>query len=642
MYILRQHMATYLQRWRHIHREIRDSANKSDSDAEQTPQADAGHSIQDDNSCSTEEVHVDSADDHAEDLESDISDNFISSESDIDDCIDSDNNEDFGQSLAAWSTSHHISRAALNDLLGLLRTKQLGLPRDARTLLKTPRRIDAADKCGGKYIYLGIQQGIFRTFEENLFTERGGTDIELLFNIDGVPLFKSSTSQFWPILCSFSNCNPFLVALFLGKSKPEPLSDFIGDLLEELVHLRETGICVEDVLYTVRAKGFICDAPARAYLKCIKGHTAYYGCERCTIKGYTKENRRVFFSETPCPLRTDEEFLNFMYKDHQRALSPLTEVGIRCVSSFALDYMHLVCLGVVKRIIVFLKSGPKECKLSNLQLQHISERLESLSGTLPREFARQPRTLCEYERWKATEFRQFLLYTGPLVLHKILPRNTYEVFLTLSVAISLLLQTDDEKRVEYLEYARELLQLFVNSSREVFTDIFTVYNVHSLLHLPDDVEYFGSSFNEISAFPFENYLHSLKRLVRNSNNPIAQVVKRIRELENSTTLKQQRSREMYISSKLKDSCFLTNEEHFAFVKEKRDDGKLVCDVINQRHLENFFETPCESKLLNIAVLKDFRKCKRKLLGRNEIQRKVACLAHEGYYVLFPLLHGAEH
>jgi len=46
------------------------------------------------------------------------------------------------------------------------------------------------------------------------------------------------------------------------------------------------------------------------------------------------------------------------------------------------------------------------------------------------------------------------------------------------------------------------------------------------LHLPDDVKNLQSSFNNLSAFKFENYMQSLKRTVRNSNNPAVQVVKR--------------------------------------------------------------------------------------------------------------------
>ena len=66
---------------------------------------------------------------------------------------------------------------------------------------------------------------------------------------------------------------------------------------------------------------------------------------------------------------------------------------------------------------------------------------------MPSEFARQPRQLSEMDRWKATEFRQFLLYTGPVALHGILHTDVYKHFLVLSVAVLLLLDDDHEKRI---------------------------------------------------------------------------------------------------------------------------------------------------------------------------------------------------
>jgi len=65
--------------------------------------------------------------------------------------------------------------------------------------------------------------------------------------------------------------------------------------------------------------------------------------------------------------------------------------------------MHLVCLGVVRRLLNFLRQGPRECKLSQRQIGEISSKLESLNETLLREFARQPRSLAVLDRWKATE-----------------------------------------------------------------------------------------------------------------------------------------------------------------------------------------------------------------------------------------------
>jgi hypothetical protein len=159
----------------------------------------------------------------------------------------------------------------------------------------------------------------------------------------------------------------------------------------ELNNLVLNGISVGDAVLTVTVGSFICDAPARAFLKCIKGHGAYYACERCIIKG--RWNGRVVFSlndESSIPLRSEASFNNFEYKDHQIDISPLINagIGISCIKSFPLDYMHLVCLGVVKRILMFLKSGPRQCRLSGQQLDILSGKLTALNGKMPREFAR--------------------------------------------------------------------------------------------------------------------------------------------------------------------------------------------------------------------------------------------------------------
>ena len=61
------------------------------------------------------------------------------------------------------------------------------------------------------------------------------------------------------------------------------------------------------------------------------------------------------------------------------------------------------------------------CKLSLRQRNQLSHNLSLLCGTMPSEFARQPRPISELDRWKATEFRQFLLYTGPVVLRVLFP-----------------------------------------------------------------------------------------------------------------------------------------------------------------------------------------------------------------------------
>ncbi|XP_065665731.1 uncharacterized protein LOC136087153 [Hydra vulgaris] len=131
--------------------------------------------------------------------------------------------------------------------------------------------------------------------------------ISLVVNIDGLPLFKSSNTQLWPILCLFSGLSPFFVAVYCGTLKPDPVSDFINDFLEEYIGLSEDGLNFNEHLFQVKLKYLCCDAPARAMLKSIKPHNGYNSCERCVVEGEYKENR-VVFNDIGCALRSDQDF----------------------------------------------------------------------------------------------------------------------------------------------------------------------------------------------------------------------------------------------------------------------------------------------------------------------------------------------
>lgn len=104
----------------------------------------------------------------------------------------------------------------------------------------------------------------------------------------------------------------------------------------------------------------------------------------------------------------------------------------------------------------------------------------SLRECLPRDFARKPRSLLEISTWKATELRQFGLYTGPIVLFSNISNKMYRHFMLLSLSVRILLSPD--LWTENCDYAEDILNLFVKDFGLIYGMEFVGYNVHSLLH----------------------------------------------------------------------------------------------------------------------------------------------------------------
>ena len=150
---------------------------------------------------------------------------------------------------------------------------------------------------------------------------------------------------------------------------------------------------------------FICDTPARAYVKQIKGHSGYYGCDKCTQKG--EWHNKVTFPSTNALLRTDQAFNQMTDFEHHIGVTPLKTLSIGIVTQFPLDYMHLVCLGVMKRILMFLLKSPVRdgIRIGQTSIIGISKRLFEFRTFIPTEFSRKCRPLSDIKRWKAVELR---------------------------------------------------------------------------------------------------------------------------------------------------------------------------------------------------------------------------------------------
>ena len=261
-------------------------------------------------------------------------------------------------------------------------------------------------------------------------------------------------------------------------------------------------------------------------MKCVKSHSGYAGYDKCCQRGVW--DGKITYPETDCPLRSDISFRQMLDKEHHLGVSPFINLYIGMVSCFPLDYMHLVCLGVMRRLLMIWVKGPLPFKLSASTISALSNLMVSFRSFCCVEFSRKPRSLREIERWKATEFRQFVLYTGPVVLKKNLDKSLYDSFMLLHTAIYILIPVSPKFCLKYCDFADTLLRKFVRHSMEVYGNLMSVYNVHALIHLANDCKKFGC-LNNFSAFPFENFLQSLKKLVRKSELPLQQVVKRLDE-----------------------------------------------------------------------------------------------------------------
>jgi len=94
-----------------------------------------------------------------------------------------------------------------------------------------------------------------------------------------------------------------------------------------------------------------------------------------------------------------------------------------------------------------------------------------------------------------------------------------------------------------------LLRWFVSNCKHIYGDYFTVYNVHSLIHITEDVLYHNSSLNDICAFKFENFMQDLQKCMKNSYNPLTQML-RLSERESNITLSEKKKNILQLSRKV--------------------------------------------------------------------------------------------
>lgn len=443
------------------------------------------------------------------------------------------------QELSLWCIQHNVPQSHTSDLLTILRKWHPELPSDVRTLLKNNGNIgrnNITDIGKGQLWYKGIEVNVREMIKNGLLKFEALNNVLVMdIGIDGLPVFKSSLITLWPIMGCFriKEHKPFLIAVYYGEEKPCDLGLFLQDYVQEVQCLSINPILYHEFSILVKIGCYICDAPARAFLKCIKPHMAYYSCERCFEKG-VYHNGRMVFPGIDSTLRTDNNFKSQDQIEHHTGTSPLETCGTGMITMIPLDYMHMVCQGAMKRLLWFWLELKGCHRLQSRQITAISNDLLKLKKFCPKEFSRRPCSLKHWRRYKATELRTFLLYTGPFVLKGKIEKKIYEHFMLLSIAIYILACPKLASSEKNCKKAEALLKKFVLECANIYGYKMLVYNIHSLIHLSSEVILHGNLDNT-SAFKFENFLKTVKSQLRSPYRPLQQLMKR--DHENSAIVK---------------------------------------------------------------------------------------------------------
>ncbi|XP_051165727.1 uncharacterized protein LOC127284370 [Leptopilina boulardi] len=344
--------------------------------------------------------------------------------------------------------------------------------------------------------------------------------------------------------------------------------------------------------------------------------------------------------------------------------------------------MHLILLGVMKKLITLWILGPLKVRLSTKEVNNISKMLLKLRRSAPSEFARKPRLLSDFKFWKATEFRTFLLYTGPIVLKKIFylkeKPEIYSHFLLLHFAATILVNADLSRVQSNIDYADNLLNRFVKEFPNIYAEKYVSQNVHNLLHICADVKRFGN-LDKFSAFRFENYMLTIKKMIRKGEKPLEQIARRYSELEKTSIDSMEIPESLSSSSKMdlqgehyngpltneipfgvhqfkilktetlnlncnnsKDSCVLLDDGNFAVISNivQQQSGKIC--LIGKLYLpiEKLYHD-LDSSFLNIHYASQSQSSNNHLIHVDNVVTKAWKVPCKSRIIVLPLAHNLE-
>ena len=398
-------------------------------------------------------------------------------------------------------------------------------------------------------------------YDGELYRKHSGVDgilsneknISLMWNTDGIPVFKSSKFSLWPLYFIINELpykerinrdNMIFAGLWFGSSKPNMLT-FLQPFHSSLSAMESEGLLVETSeghQFTTRVilLAGTSDLPAKCLVCNSVQYNGFYGCLKCkqagqtvkTVKGGHVHAFPFNFDDPKGPKRTHAGTLEDSHQASQLKVGNVNGIkgpswfgGLKyhdIIEGTGIDYMHCVLLGICKRLMsLWFDSGEKtaEYRISS-RISQVDARLSSIKP--PHNISRVPRSIEHHRKYfKASELRSFLLFYGPAILYGILPKPYYQHFLLLSEAIFILLL--DSISETQLQLAERLLFHFCILFEGYYGLRFQTANFHLLLHLVDGVRTLGPLWTH-SCFHFEDKNGFLLKTFHGTQNIQFQII----------------------------------------------------------------------------------------------------------------------
>uniref|UniRef100_A0A182RCZ6 Uncharacterized protein n=1 Tax=Anopheles funestus TaxID=62324 RepID=A0A182RCZ6_ANOFN len=259
-----------------------------------------------------------------------------------------------------WALSNNATHRSIDMVLKLFRKAGVRVPVTTKTLLQTRQNpsTEIAQLAGG----------------QNLDPPAVG-QFTLTLSVDGLPLHRSGSCQFWPVLFSVDElpAAPVMTAaIYCGLKKPNSVEQYLRPVVTELNELIRNGLQIKGKLITCKLRVIVADTPARSFVKDVIGHTSYGSCLKCTVQGHHSTTARTMvFPYSNAPKRTDRGFRDDV-PGHRKTATPLLDcAGFDMIEDVPVaDRLHLLDLGNVRRLMMGCRDGTLGEPKSNERKRH--------------------------------------------------------------------------------------------------------------------------------------------------------------------------------------------------------------------------------------------------------------------------------